>query len=387
MTAPLPRPLSGLKVLDIAELFPAPLLAAMLGDLGADVVKVEPPAGDGLRRVGIGADGVARSWALAARNKRSIVLDPASDDDLATLAALTAVADVVVCNQTHDQLVRRDCTPEAIHARNPRAVVVSLTAFGTTGPLADMPGNGSIAEAFAGVAHLTGSADGPPTLPSYALGDTLGAISALNGVLAALYWRDANGGVGQHVDATLYEPLMSLLAASFATWAPGAASPQRHGSRIPGGTPRNVYRCNDGSWVVVSGPTDPQVARMLHLMDHDTDAERERFGRAADRVGEVADDLDALVASWIAERSRTTVLEALAAARIPAAPVHSLDDLTDHPHVIARSDLGAIDADGAVVTPTPTPQLSHSPARWSRPSPELGADSAAVLHDWLHPHD
>lgn len=387
MSAPLPRPLSGIKVLDIAELFPAPLLAAMLGDLGADVVKVEPPSGDGLRRVGATGGGLARSWMLAGRNKRSIALDPTDPGDLDTLTELTSVADVVVCNQTRTQLAARRCTPEEIHSRNPHAVVVSLTAFGTTGPLGDAPGNGSTAEAFAGFAHLNGQPDGPPTLPSLALGDTLGAVSALNGVLAALYWRDANGGVGQFVDASLHEPVLGLLAATISGWEPGTPDPARNGSRIAGGAPRNVYRCADGEWVAISGPTDPQVARMLALVGRDTADDHARFGSAARRVGTVADQLDAIVARWVASLPRDGVLTALADARIPAVPVQTVPQVLAHPQVTARAAVVALDADGQVLAPAPTPRLSHSPARIGRPAPDLDADRAAVLHDWLHPRE
>ena len=234
--------LAGTKVLDISTLYPAPLLAAMLGDLGADVVKVEPPAGDPIRRVGALDAGKSRAHHYANRNKRSIVVDTTSADGVALLRDLTAVADVVVVNQADAELRAWGCSPDEIAARNPGAIVASLTAFGRTGPWADRVGNGSIAEAFGGFAFLNGEGDGPPMLPSLALGDTLGAVVALNGVLAALAWRasPAGAGRGQLVDASLAESVLTLLGATFAGWQAGEPLPRRGLAHRPRHAPQRL---------------------------------------------------------------------------------------------------------------------------------------------------
>ncbi|HEY1740690.1 MAG TPA: CoA transferase [Acidimicrobiia bacterium] len=386
--------LAGIKVLDLSTLYPAPLLAAMLGDLGADVVKVEPPSGDPIRRVGALAGGEPRAHRYANRNKRSIAVDPATDDGRALLAALTSVADVVVVNQTDAQLGRWGCTCDEIAARNPGAVVVSLTAFGRTGPWAERGGNGSIAEGFGGFAFLNGAADGPPTLPSLALGDTLGAIVALNGVLAALMWRasPAGNGRGQLVDASLAESVLTLLGATFAGWRSGEPVPERLGSRIAHATPRNVYRTVDDRYVVVSAPTDAQVGRVLTLLGITDDDVRARFATAAARTGAVADELDERVATWIAARSLADALEALDGARLPCAPVQTLDDLLADAQLVARTSLvplgdGDGDGDGdrdRTYVPAPHPQLSRTPATIrTRGRAEPGADTDEVLAAWL----
>lgn len=349
--------LSGVRVLDIATLFPAPLLAAMLGDLGADVVKVEPPEGDPLRRVGQVRDGEAVAWRLAGRNKRSVVVSSVVAADLA------AVADVVVVNQPAKVLARKGWDFESVRARNPRVVYVSVTAFGSTGPYADRPGNGSIAEAFGGFAHLNGAADGPPVLPSLALGDTLVAMAGVGPVLAALYARDIGGGEGAFVDLAMYEPILGLLASSIVGWSPDTPPPARMGSRIAGGAPRNVYRSADGAWVAVSGPTDEQVAQVLTVIDRVDDLAR--WGRAAQRVGEEAAALDAAVAEWIGTRGRADVIDAFMAARIPVAPVNDLADLAGDEHVQTRGSLAA--ALGAV----------------HRAAPRVGEHTEEVLATWL----
>ena len=325
-------PLAGVRVLDLATLFPAPLLAALLGDLGADVVKVEPATGDPLRRVGaLDRDGNSVAWRVAARNKRSVVADHA------TAAALAAVADVVIVNQPAAVLTRNGWDAASVTAANPRVVYVSLTAFGASGPYANRPGNGSIAEAFGGFAHLNGSPDGPPLLPSLALGDTLAAIAGVAPIVAALYARDVHRGRGTVLDLSMYEPILALQAAAIAAWRPEDEPPARMGSRIAAAAPRNLYECADGMWIGVSGPTDEQVGRLLAVMDRS--GEVARWGTAAQRLGAEADALDEAVAAWIAARPRTEVVDRLLDARIPAAPVNTIADLAADPQVRARHSL------------------------------------------------
>lgn len=378
-----PTALAGVRVLDIANLFPAPLLAAMLGDLGADVVKVEPPTGDALRKVGIASDGTTTAWALTSRNKRSIVIDTTTTEGLTNLAALTGVADIVVTNQSERLLQTWGCSAVDIAARNPRAIHVSLTAFGTTGPRAGRPGNGTTAEAFSGFAHLNGAVSGPPTLPSLALGDSLAAVSALNAVLAALYWRDAAGGHGQFIDASIFEPLVAVMASSLAAWDTTTAPPIRNGSRIANAAPRNVYRTADDRWVAISGPTDPQVDRILSTIGVTDTTIRARYADAQTRVGPIADELDQLVADWVASHQLHTVERALTEANIPHAAVNSFDDVLRDEHVQHRTTLLPLpDAPRRMFARSFAP-LSQTPARPPRPAPTVGEHTEEVLREWL----
>ena len=351
------RQLAGLRVLEVATLYAAPQIGAMLGDLGADVVKVEPPTGDPMRRMG-------RSvlWDLVARHKRSIMLDlesGRSPDDVATFDALVAAADVLVENLTPALRQSWNCTYDALAARNPRLVVVSVSCFGATGPYADRPGAGTLAEAFAGLTHMTGEADGPPMLASVAIGDTVTAFSGVIGALAACWSRDARGGTGSHVDVSMYEPILAIMAGTLVGWDGIGEPPRRNGSRVPGGVPRNVYRTSDGRYVAVSGTTDSQVARVLEVIGHDTATDRARFGRAVDRVS-ASDELDALVAQWIAAHSRDDVIHALLDARVPVAPVNDARDILEDPHIASR---------GGITPP--------------EPGVELDAHRHDILADWL----
>ncbi len=349
--------LAGVRVLDLATLFPAPLLAAMLGDLGADVVKVEPENGDPLRQVGANIDGTTAGWKVAGRNKRSVVVAKNVAADLA------AVSDVVIVNRRRQVLERDAWDYNSVRSRNENVIYVSLTAFGTHGPYADRPGNGSIAEAFGGFAFLNGETQGSPTLPSLPLGDTLAAMSGMNSVLAALYARDVNGAGGTYVDIAMYEPMLSLLATSIAAWDPSSEAPVRMGSRIAGAAPRNVYRCADGEWLALSGTTDQQVARLLRVMGHDESSSA--WTHASDRAGAAADALDDAVADWIARQDREAAISVLARERIPVAPVNSLADLAKDQHVRER---GSLDSALGVVR---------------RSSPALGEHTQDVLREWL----
>ena len=265
-----------MHVLDLATLFPAPMVAAMLGDLGADVVKVESPNGDPLRVTGAMRGDRTFVWALADRNKRAVCVDFDTPDGIDLAQRLTSVADVIVLNQPTSVLERWGCTYDEIAARNPRAIVVLVTGFGADGPNAGRPGSGTVLEAYGGLTHMTGDADGAPVLSSVPIGDYMGAFFGLSGVLAALYWRDAGAGTGQLVDVSIYEAVLQFLGPAMVAWSPGGPVPARTGSRIPVATPRNVYPTRDGRWVVISGPTDAQVLRILDVMGADSDDLRAR---------------------------------------------------------------------------------------------------------------
>jgi crotonobetainyl-CoA:carnitine CoA-transferase CaiB-like acyl-CoA transferase len=379
--------LEGLRVLDLTTLFAAPQVAAMLADLGADAVKIEPREGDPLRRIGLARDGRSLAWALVARNKRAITLDLERAEGRDLFARLVERADVLVENLPAALLERWGCGYEALARRNPRLVVVSVTCYGRSGPYSDRPGAGSVAEAFAGLTHLTGEAEGPPLLASVPLGDTLAAVAGVVGALAACWARDAGRGApgrGQHVDVSMYEPVLQLLASTLVAFDPGAPPPRRMGSRVPGGVPRNTYRARDGRWIALSATTDAQVARVLRVLGRDTPEARARFGSSPARLAH-ADELDALVAAFVAGRDADAALEACRAERLPAAPVNDLAALLADPHVAARGSVARVrdPALGELAFVAPVPRLSATPGRIGSAGPPLGAHNAEVYRDWL----
>jgi crotonobetainyl-CoA:carnitine CoA-transferase CaiB-like acyl-CoA transferase len=376
-------PLTGLRVLEVATLFAAPQVATMLADLGADVVKVEPPDGDPLRHLGQRRSGRSTAWELVGRNKRSLVLDlerSAATEDRETFRRLVGRADVLVENLPESLRRRWGCDHRALSAVNPALVVVSVSCYGRSGPYADRPGAGTLAEAYAGLTHMTGEVDGPPLLASVAIGDTVTAFAGVMGALAACWARDARGRSGRLVDVSMYEPVLAIMGATIAGWDRAGPAPARLGSRVAGGSPRNVYRARDGRYVAVSGTTDPQVARVLELIGRSGPDDQARFGHAEQRARH-ADELEGLVAAWVARHDRDEVVRAFLDRRIGVSPVNDVADLDDDPHVAARASLVTVEATGVVV-PAPLPLMSGQ-RRVPAPAPELGADRASVLEDWL----
>jgi crotonobetainyl-CoA:carnitine CoA-transferase CaiB-like acyl-CoA transferase len=380
----MPTALEGMRVLDLSSLFSAPQIAASLGELGADVVKLEPRSGDPLRRIGAARGNKSLMWALVSRNKRAITLDLETPRGQQLFRELVRRADVLVENQPRALLERWHATYPELSALNPRLVVVSVSGFGAAGPYQDRVGAGSLAEAFAGLTHMTGEAEGPPLLSSLPIGDVMTAMSGVIGALAACYHRDARGGSGQHVDVSMYEPVLQLMAGSVIAHEAGSASPQRAGSRMAGGVPRNVYRARDGRWVALSATTDAQVARILAGIGRSDDAARARFGASADRL-EHADELDALVAGWVSERDSSEVLARFESWRIPVAPVNDLEAIAADLHVRARGSLVEVEDPelGSLTLVAPSPRLGATPAAVRHTGPALGEHNVEVYAEWL----
>jgi crotonobetainyl-CoA:carnitine CoA-transferase CaiB-like acyl-CoA transferase len=384
---PEPTALRGLKILDLTNLLAAPQVAATMADFGADVVKIEGREGDPLRRIGLQRAGASPQWAWVSRNKRAITLDLDHASGQRVFRELVTRADVLIENLPNKLLKRWHCDYPELAAHNPRLIVVSVSCYGRTGPYSERAGAGTLAEAFAGFAHLNGQADGPPMVPSLPLGDTLSGFSGVIGTMMALYARDrADGGSGrgQHVDVSMIEPILQLLALPLVNYDGAGPGPKRMGSRVAGGVPRNLYRAMDGDWMALSGTTDAQVARILEMIGRGTDENRARFGTSAARL-EAADELDGVVATWIAERTRDEALAAFHAIRIPVAPVNDLAALLDDPHVRERASVSTLSdpALGDLSFVTPSPRLSSTPGAHRHTGPELGAHNAEVLTEWI----
>ncbi|MFE1440655.1 CaiB/BaiF CoA transferase family protein [Streptomyces sp. NPDC058739] len=373
-------PLSGLRVLDVATLFAGPLAATMLGDFGAEVVKVEHPRRpDPSRGHGPDKDGVGLWWKLLGRNKRTITLDLSRPGGRATLLRLAATADVVVENFRPGTLEKWDLGWPELSAVNPRLVLARVTGFGQFGPSAHRPGFGTLAEAMSGFAAITGEPDAPPTLPPFGLADSIAGLATAYAVMTALAARERTGE-GQVVDMAIIEPILTVLGPQPLWYDQLGHVQPRTGNRSQNNAPRNTYRTADGSWVAVSTSAQSVAERVMRLVGRPELIDEPWFATGADRARH-SDVLDEAVGSWIAERGRTEVLLAFEKADAAIAPVQDVSDVMTDPQYAALDTLTTVDDPelGPLRMQNVLFRLSATPGaiRWAgRPH---GADTDAVL--------
>ncbi|NUQ95780.1 MAG: CoA transferase [Streptomyces sp.] len=373
-------PLSGLRVLDLATLFAGPLAATMLGDFGAEVIKVEHPAKpDPSRGHGPSKDGVGLWWKLLGRNKHTITLDLSKPGGRSTLLRLVATADVVIENFRPGTLEKWDLGWAELSAANPRLILTRVTAFGQFGPYAHRPGFGTLAEAMSGFAAITGEPDAPPTLPPFGLADSIAGLATAYAVMTALAARDRTGE-GQVVDMAIIEPILTVLGPQPTWYDQLGYVQQRTGNRSANNAPRNTYRTADGTWVAVSTSAQSVAERVMCLVGRPELIDEPWFATGADRARH-ADVLDEAVGTWISGRTRDEVLAAFEKAEAAAAPIQDVRDVMTDPQYAALDtittlddpDLGPLRMQNVLFRLSATPGAIHWPGR------PHGADTETVL--------
>jgi crotonobetainyl-CoA:carnitine CoA-transferase CaiB-like acyl-CoA transferase len=384
-----PEALAGIKVLDLATLFAGPLMATILGDFGADVLKIEHPRGDPARTHGPSKDGVALWWAQLARNKACISLYLGSPEGADLFKQLVADADVVVENFRPGTLEKWGLGPDVLHAINPSLVIARVTGFGQFGPMSHRAGFGTLAEAMSGFASITGEPDGPPTLPPFGLADGISAITLTNAVLMCLFARDrdrAKGGIGkgQVIDLAIIEPILTVLGAQPIIYDQLGTVQQRTGNRSVNNAPRNTYQTGDGKWVAVSTSANTIAERVMKLVGHPEVIAEPWFASGAERAKR-ADLLDGMVASWIAARPQTEVIAAFEEAEAAIAPVYDVTDVFADPQFAALDTLTTVHDPvlGDVRMQNVLFRLSETPGRIKWTGRPIGADNTAVFVDQL----
>jgi crotonobetainyl-CoA:carnitine CoA-transferase CaiB-like acyl-CoA transferase len=363
-------PLADLRVIDCATVIAGPGCARHLADFGADVIKVEHPDGDSLRRMGwsdpTDADGNSMWWRLTGRNKRTVVLDLKEPADLDVMRRLCDDADVLVENFRPGTLERLGLDPVELIARNPRLVVTRVTGYGQTGPYRDRPGFATQAEALSGFAAINGESDGQPLLPPIALTDEVTAIAAAFATLVAVH-----SGVGQVVDVNLIETMLQLMGPLVTRHGMTGEVPERLGGGIFSTVPRNTYRTADGRWVAVSSSSDSVAARVMDLVGLGADDRvRDFAGRLAHR-----EEIDERLTTWMAERTLADVLDAFERAGAAAAAVYDMADIAGDPHYRERQ--AVVDVDG-VPMQNLIARLSATPGRIRFAGRALDADGDAI---------
>jgi crotonobetainyl-CoA:carnitine CoA-transferase CaiB-like acyl-CoA transferase len=377
-------PLSGIRVLDVSTVYAAPITAMLLGDWGADVVKIEHPRGDPARSHGWNREGHGLWWKVISRNKRTATLNLGTPEGQDLLRQLVAHADVLVENFRPGVMEKWGLGPDPLLKINPGLVMLRVTGFGQNGPYAQRRAFGTLMEAMSGFAHQTGQEDGPPTLPPFGLADGVAGISGALAVLIALYHRDARNGTGQVIDLSLLEPLLGILGPGPTVYDQLGIIAGRHGNRSPNNAPRNTYLTRDGRWVAVSASATSIAERVMRLVGRPDIAEKSWFSSAGERSRR-AELLDGAVGRWIAARDLDDVLTAFEEAGAAIAPIYDVEQLVNDPHVQARDTVTTVHDDdlGALKMQNLIFRLGATPGSIRFPGRTLGRDTEEVYAERL----
>lgn len=377
--------LDGLRVLDLATLAAAPLVATYLGEFGAEVIKVEQPVhGDPIRSWGNQRDGVGLMWKSVSRNKRSITLDLRCAEGQDLVRRLVQRADVIIVNTRPQTLRKWGLDYESLRGVNDRIVMLHITGYGLTGPKSERPGFGTLGEAMSGFAHITGQAGGPPTLPPFMLADGVASLNAAYAVMMALYHRDVHGGPGQLIDVNLIDPLARLLEQTLLGYDQLGLVPERSGNRWDISAPRNTYQTADGRWLAMSGSSPALALRVFQAIGRDDLVRDADFSDPQRRLARAL-EVDDVVADWVAARTLCEAMSILEAHDVAAAPVYDITDLVDDEQLTHRGVFVSVpDAElGPMTVQAPVPRFSQASGAVGHLGPRLGEHNEQVLKELL----
>jgi crotonobetainyl-CoA:carnitine CoA-transferase CaiB-like acyl-CoA transferase len=378
-------PLQGIRVVEFGQLLAGPYVGTLLGDFGADVIKVEPPpAGDAMRDWGrLRHNGHSLWWAILGRNKRSITLNLRGEAGQRIARQLVESVDVVLENFRPGTMEEWGLGPEDVHAINPRAVYARVSGYGQTGRYRDRPGFAAAGEAISGLRYINGYPGQAPPRYGISLGDTLAAQSAFQGIVLALYARDVHGTSGQVVDASITDACFAMTESSVLEYEKTDFVREPTGPRLPRVAPSNVYRSKDGKWVVIAANHDTLWGRLAKLLGHPELADDPRFDSHHTR-GQHEDLLDEIIGEWAAGYTAAELDRIVNEAGVVCAPVYTAADVYADPYFRERGLLIEYDDDvhGRVTAPGVVPKLTATPgkvrrsARWT-----VGADTDSVLDE------
>ncbi len=376
-----PQPLAGLRVLDLGTRISAPFCAGILGEQGAEVIKVEDPGrGDFMRGIGPFDDGYSLWWAVEGRGRQSVTCNLRTPAGQALFRRLAEHADVVVENFRPGTLERWNIGPDDLPDR---LVVTRISAFGQDGPYRDRPGLDRVGIAMGGLLHLTGEPERPPVRPGVTLSDYLTGVFAAEATVAALYERDVAGtGHGRVIDAPLYGSILRILEWTIAGHDRLGLVRGRHGNRIPTSAPMDNFACADGEYVAIAAGSDMNFSRLCDAMQRPDLVADERFATLDDRVANT-DELHGMVAEWCAALEADEVERRCVDNNVPVGRAYTASDIADDEHMTARGDRVIVDdpVAGPIAQQAPYPRFDGRRPPPPRGAPELGADNAAVWRD------
>jgi formyl-CoA transferase/succinyl-CoA--D-citramalate CoA-transferase len=372
--------LAGLRVLELGAFIAGPFAGQLLGDLGADVIKIEPPgAGDIMRRYGVRVeDGRNLWWPAIARNKRSVALDLRDARGQDAVRRIAATCDIVLENFKPGTLTKWGMTYDELAAANPGVILVHVSGFGQTGPRAAEPGFGSIGEAMGGIRHTTGEPDRAPARTGISIGDSLAALFAVVGTLTALHERTTSGK-GQEVDVAIYEAVLALMESTVADYELGGVIRTRSGGVLKDVAPANAYPTADGLDVVIAGNADAVYARFCAAMQRPDLAELATHEARAEKQ----EWLDEQIAAWTRTLPADALIELCNQHDVPVGPINRAPELATDPHIAARDMIVRLAAGYEKPVPMAgvVPKLSRTPGAIRHPGPNLGEHTEAVLRE------
>ncbi len=374
-------PLKGLRVLEVGMVFAGPLVASHLSDLGADVVKVEHPKGDEVRTIGRFKDGEGLWWRITSRNKRVIAADVSKPEGREIVRKLAKDADVLIENFRPGRFAEWGLDYAALSKDNPGLVMLHISGYGQDGPYRHKPGMGTLAEAFSGFAMVTGEADRPPTLPQFPFADGVAAMMGSYAVMAALFSRERNGGLGDEIDLNLYEPMLALMGPMVIDYDQLGHVAKRRGNRSTWSVPRNSYRTKDEKWVAVSSAANAVAIRMFRAVGRDDMADDPTLATNPGRVKRL-EECDGVIAKWIAEHTLEEVLGQFEKFEVVAGPICDVEQFVNDPQVKFNGTIIEMPDRylGKVRMQNVIPHFRRQPGkvRWVGPG-RIGADTDEVL--------
>ena len=384
-----PKPLAGVRVLEMGQLIAGPFAGCMLAYFGAEVIKIETPrTGDPLRNWRVLRDGTSLWWRAMARNKKCVTLNLRETRGRELARALALRSDVLIENFRPGTMEKWGMGPEELRAEAPNLVYTRVSGYGQTGPNSARPGFASVCEGFGGLRYVNGFPGEPPVRPNLSLGDTLAALHAVIGVLLALVHRNridarSMGSAGQVVDVAIYESVYNVLEAIVPEYDGAGIVREPSGSTLTGIVPTNTYPCADGRYVIIGGNGDSIFKRLMHAAAREDLADDPRLADNAGRV-EHQSEVDEAIARWTRTLDAGRVLEILGEADVPAGPIYSVADMVDDPHFNARGLFDTVDVAGEPLKiPALTPMLDRTPGATLWPGPELGAHNREVFVEFL----
>ena len=372
--------LENIKVIDIATLFAGPMAATMLADFGAEVIKIEHPKnGDPVRTHGSSKNGVGLWWKMLARNKKSVTLYLGSPEGQEIFKRMIADADVLIENFRPGTLEKWGLSYEELSKINPKLVLARVTGFGQIGPYATRPGFGTLAEAMSGFASITGTPDGPPTLPPFGLADGISALTTAFAIMTALNARTITGK-GQVIDLAIIEPILTVLGPQVIAYDQLGEIQERRGNRSSNNAPRNTYETKDGKWVAISTSAQTIAERVMHLVGRPELVTEPGFASGAERAKH-ADELDEAVGSWIKLRTRAEVISEFEKAEAAVAPIYDITDIFKDEQFAALGTIKTVQDDelGPIKMQNILFRLSSTPGEITSAGPSLGKHTAEVL--------